>query len=394
MNTKKIIVYVVKIFLTCAAFAAAIYLLYRFEYIREFRSIDNILGVIPVSLIVICAGCASALVWMDYGRKKIPLAICLAAVFTFTAALFPVALTGNWFFGKAEVTAGSDGDISGYEPFKEGSLAAKLGEEPTLVLENDLPVMDGALALYPVYAAVAGAVYKKEAYTPDCVRFTNTLKAFDGIIAGERDVIFTAAASQNQLKAAKERGVELKLTPIGKEAFVFVVGKNNPVESITLRQIRNVYSGKTAKWATLGWKEGGDIIAFQRPEGSGSQTGLQQLMKGLPIAAPRPLPSKELIGTNSLMQQISVEWKGVQPALGYTYKFFGTVMNPNENAKFLKIDGVEPSVENIKSGAYPFTVNFYAVTRGEPAGNTKLLIDWLLSPQGQRLIEKTGYSPV
>lgn len=117
-------------------------------------------------------------------------------------------------------------------------------------------------------------------------------------------------------------------------------------------------------------------------------------MKGLPVQSPQPLPSAGLIGSNSLMQQISAEWKGVQPALGYTYRFFGNTMYPNPGAKFLRIDGVEPSVENIKSGAYPFTVNFYAVTRGEPAGNTQKLINWILSPQGQRLIEKTGYVPL
>ena len=114
----------------------------------------------------------------------------------------------------------------------------------------------------------------------------------------------------------------------------------------------------------------------------------------MPIQAPQPLPDKSLIGSNSLMQQVSVEWKGVQPALGYSYRFFANTMYPNPNAKLLKIDGVEPSVENIKNGSYPFTVNFYAVTNGQPQGNTKKLIDWILSPQGQKLIEKCGYTPL
>ena len=69
-------------------------------------------------------------------------------------------------------------------------------------------------------------------------------------------------------------------------------------------------------------------------------------------------------------------------------------MYPNPDAKFLKVDGAEPSVENIRNGSYPFTVNFYAITNGAPQGNTKKLIDWLLSEQGQRLIGKTGYVPL
>ena len=69
-------------------------------------------------------------------------------------------------------------------------------------------------------------------------------------------------------------------------------------------------------------------------------------------------------------------------------------MKPNPGAKMLKINGIAPTADNIKSGSYPFTVEFYAVTNGEPRGNTKLLIDWLLSPQGQKLIELCGYTGI
>jgi ABC-type phosphate transport system, periplasmic component len=69
-------------------------------------------------------------------------------------------------------------------------------------------------------------------------------------------------------------------------------------------------------------------------------------------------------------------------------------MYANPDAKLLKVNGVEPSLENIQNGRYPFVADFYAVTKGEPEGNTKLLIDWILSEQGQELIEKTGYTPL
>jgi len=69
-------------------------------------------------------------------------------------------------------------------------------------------------------------------------------------------------------------------------------------------------------------------------------------------------------------------------------------MYANPDAKILSVDGVEPSIENIQNRSYPFVANFYAVTNGEPEGNVRLLIDWILSPQGQRIIEETGYVPV
>lgn len=391
---KKIAFNAVRTLLTAGIFAAGGYLLYRYEYFKAIRAVDNIVGALPIALILLACTGFTVLLWIKHTKRLAPLCISLAIVVALSAALFPNALRGNWWLKGNLPTEGSEPDISVYEPFTENSQTAKLGETSTLVLDGNLPVMDGALALYPVYCAIAQTVYDRQAYAPESVMFTNTLKAYDGIIGGGRDVIFVAGASESQLKKAADAGVQLEFTPIGKEAFVFIVGASNPVEGLSLQQIRNIYSGKTAKWRTLGWKEGGNIIAFQRPEGSGSQTGLQQVMGDMPIQAPQPLPDKSLIGSNSLMQQVSVEWKGVQPALGYSYRFFANTMYPNPDAKLLKIDGVEPSVENIKNGSYPFTVNFYAVTNGQPQGNTKKLIDWILSPQGQKLIEKCGYTPL
>ena len=250
------------------------------------------------------------------------------------------------------------------------------------------------MAIYPIYAAFAEAVYDESAFSQEDVLCTNTPSAYKAIIAGERDVIFVAGASEQQRIAAEMAGVELRFTPIGREAFVFLVGQENPIENITYQQIRNIYSGKTANWQTLGWADGGRIIAFQRPEGSGSQTGLQVIMDELPLQVPQPLPDISIIGTNSLLKQVSVRWQGVQPALGYSYRYYATTMYANPDAKLLSINGVEPSIENIQNGSYPFVADFYAVTNGEPEGNTKLLIEWILSEQGQEIIEKTGYTPL
>jgi len=66
-------------------------------------------------------------------------------------------------------------------------------------------------------------------------------------------------------------------------------------------------------------------------------------------------------------------------------------MYPNPESKLLAIDGVYPTNETIANESYPFTNKFYAVTNGQPTGNVKLLFDWILTDEGQYLIEKTGY---
>ena len=96
---------------------------------------------------------------------------------------------------------------------------------------------------------------------------------------------------------------------------------------------------------------------------------------------------------NSPMKQISIEWQCVQPAIGYSYRYYAAVMYANPDTKILSVNSVTPSIENIQNKSYPFTSDFYAVTNGTPEGNIKI-IDWILSPQGQKIIERTGYIPL
>jgi len=371
------------------------YALYKYEFLIAFGDIDNILGMVPVAFVLIGAVGTTALLSVKCTKLITPVSTAVALLITLTVILFPTALRGNWWMGTITLAESEAApDLSLYLPFAKDSKIVKLSESPDLQLAGDLPVLDGAIALYPVYAAFAEAVYSEAAFSQHDVLCTNTRAAYEAIISGERDIIFVAGASQQQIDAAKTAGADLKFTPIGHEAFVFLVGKENPIDNITYQQIRNIYSGKTANWGTLGWHEGGRIIAFQRPEGSGSQTGLQRIMGSLPIQAPQPLPDASLIGVNSLIKQVSVEWQGVQPAMGYSYRYYATTMYANPDAKILSVDSVAPSVENIQNKSYPFVSDFYAVTNGEPEGNTRLLIDWILSRQGQELIEKTGYIPL
>lgn len=380
---------------TAAAFAVAAVVLNEFDYFTQWSQVDNVIGALPIAFALLFAGGCTALIWMNYSKRSAPFAIVLAVFVALTAILYPNALRGNWWINYGYSTEGDSPDISVYEPFKEGTLAASLNEEAALHLEGDLPVLDGAIALYPVYAAFAQAVYEESDYSPDVVRCNNTKVAYEDIISGEADIVFCAAPSASQRAAAEEAGVELVLTPIAKEAFVFIVGASNPIENLTTQQIYNIYTGKTAMWRTLGWEEGGQIIAFRRPEVSGSEAGLNNIvMKDLPVLAPQPLPDWAIDGSNSLMQQVSV-WHGdVQPALGYSYRYFAQTMYPNQDTKLLSIDGYAPTDENIRSGGYPFIAEVYAVTNGEPEGVIAEFIDWILSPQGQYLIEQTGYASI
>lgn len=391
----KIFIIAARIVLPLAAAALSVYLLWRYEFFVSPMDIDNIIGAIPIALVILFTASVTALVWMRPSVRFLPITVFLIMIMVASIALFPNSLRGNWWLGgTGNSEAEAQPDLTVYEPFSENSKVAVTDEAASIRLSGDVPILDGATALYPVYAAFVQATYDRSAYSRDVVRCTKTSQAYRSIIDGSCDIIFVLEPSESQKAAAKAAGADLVLTPIGREAFVFLVGDENPVNDISVRQIRNIYSGKTARWSTLGWEDGGNIIAFQRPDGSGSQTGLQKIMGDLPIIVPQPLPDESLIGTNSLTQQITVRWNGVQPALGYSYKFYATTMYSNPNAKLLSVNGIAPTDENIRNGTYPFVFTFYAVTNGRPEGAEKEFIDWILSDQGSELIQKTGYTPI
>jgi phosphate transport system substrate-binding protein len=394
MDVKKGVRFILRFVLTAGLVTMYSCIMHSLEYLSQLDAVDNIIGAAPLILLTGATGFLIALVWKCHKDAEIS-TIVIAVLSVIWVLLFIPSITGNWFpLAKMPAPDLTSPDLTVYTPFAEDTQTAELPGAASVTISEDLSTLDGATALYPVYAAFVNAVYDRENYTKDIALCTNTQNAYKRIIAGDCDIIFVAGASEKQKQAAKDAGVELVFTPIGREAFVFLAGKNNPIEGLSYQQLKNIYSGKTAYWRTLGWNEGGKIIAFQRPEGSGSQTGLQNIMHGLPIQKPQPLPDNSLTGTGSMMKQVSVKWHGVQPAIGYSYRYYATVMYPNSDAKILAIDGVYPSNETIANKSYPFTANFYAVTNGEPKGNMKTLIEWILSPQGQELVRKTGYTPV
>jgi phosphate transport system substrate-binding protein len=297
-----------------------------------------------------------------------------------------------------------DIDYHEYEPFSDNSKAAVLQEEATLKLGDNLPLLDGATALYPVYASFVRAVYPREppkgydykmpaadsGIRGPIIRCTQTPAAFDNLINGRVDIIFCAEPSKSQTAAARQRGLEFNMTPIGKDAFVFFVHKDNPVNNITSSQIRNIYSGNITNWRDLGGRDG-EIIPYQRPADSGSQTILESIMGDTPLVEPK----KENVagGMGEIIEQTAV-YKNYPDALGFSFLFFTTEMARNNKIKLLSIDGVPPARETIRTNGYPFSGTFYAISAGNESENTKKFIAWILSAQGQYLVEKTGYVPL
>jgi phosphate transport system substrate-binding protein len=303
----------------------------------------------------------------------------------------------------------SDSDLKPYDPRIPGSIVARLNAPASFVIKGvyKLPVLDGAQAAFPVYAAFAGACYPDlpllseqeiahynyRDQKKDALSFTNTIRGFERLIEGKVDIFFGARPSPEQMKLAEKQGKELTLTPIGREAFVFFVNEAKPVNALSSEQIRRIYSGAVSHW-NEGGGENHPVIAFQRPENSGSQTVMRHFMGKTPLTP--PLQDRYAGGMGGIRERVS-EYRNAPSALGYSFRFFLTGMGAHHAAaaprvKMLAIDGVSPTTENIASGKYPIVVNLYAVVvKDNPNPNVKPFVQWMTGEQGQELVEKTGY---
>lgn len=287
--------------------------------------------------------------------------------------------------------ANEEVNLNAYQPFAERNLLVKVRPDPILKFSNeDAPSLDGATAAYPVYAAAAQALYSAEA-AGQKVNVNNTPKAYERLINREVDIIFVAKPSKAQKQLANEKNVRLRLTPIGKEAFVFLVSQTNPVTNLTAQQIRDIYSGRATQWNHVGGNNE-TIMAFQRPENSGSQTVmLAKVMRDDKMR--EPLQEEKVRSMGGAVRRVAT-YRNAAQSIGYSFRYYATQMQNQAAIKLLSVDGIAPTVENIRSGTYPFTVDVFMVTAGEPTPAARKFMDWVLSPLGQKLIQDTGYVPL
>lgn len=304
-------------------------------------------------------------------------------------------------------------DLSPYYVENEENILAKIDGLPEFIISNpeEMPVLDGAEAAYPVYSAFAAACYenvsqlqvtakeqlndrikdKDEVIMP--VQFNNSIIAYERLLSGEADIFFGARPSEEQYETAKKAGKELVLTPIGKEAFVFFVSSENPIDGLTAAQIRDIYSGKINNWHSLG---GGRIRiqAFQRPKNSGSQTMMEYFMGDTPLR--KPLEVEYESGMDGIIQKVA-DYQNGESSIGYSFRYYVSIMDndtsdANAGIKILAIDGVYPDEGNIRTENYPMTTELYAITLADnPNEHIIPFLNWMTGDQGQKIISETGY---
>jgi len=206
------------------------------------------------------------------------------------------------------------------------------------------------------------------------------------------DLIIATEPSDEEVKLARDKNVELTVEPVCYDAFVFITHKDNEVDTLTIEQIQKIYSGEITNWQEVGGKNQ-SIKAFQREKNSGSQTAMENLvMKDIPMLPPNIVKVAEGMG---MLVDVVGEYENSKASIGYTYKYYIDTLYKNENIKTIKVEGISPDSENLKNKSYPFTTNYYGVIRKEDEQKVAgKFLEWMLSSEGQKSIEQAGYIPL
>lgn len=126
-------------------------------------------------------------------------------------------------------------DIRAWRPDKLNNRLTPLRGKPQIQFRQNWPRIDGATAAYPIYASAfyALSVIPEDFHVWEYLENSRTPDAYNRIVKGDADIIFVAQPSGGQKKRAEESGVTLLYTPFAREAFVFIVNADNPVNSLT-----------------------------------------------------------------------------------------------------------------------------------------------------------------
>jgi phosphate transport system substrate-binding protein len=198
--------------------------------------------------------------------------------------------------------------------------------------------------------------------------------------AGEIDI---GAASRDVKAAELEQYPDLKPVAIGKDSVAIVLHPHNTINELTLEQAAQIFSGEITNWEDVGGANAA-IRVITREEGSGTRETFEKYVM-------TPF-DKEVAGKASVKGsngEVRATVSSDASSIGYVS--LGYVDNTR---KAVTVGSIEATVANVLSGDYPIQRSLYLITKGNPSALEQAFIDFVLSSEGQEVVEDVGYIKV
>jgi phosphate transport system substrate-binding protein len=208
------------------------------------------------------------------------------------------------------------------------------------------------------------------------------------LINGTTDVCEASRAMKDAEKKqlADKAGAPPVETPVAKDGLSVYVNDANPLNELSMAQLKAVFTGKVTSWKELGGADA-KIVPYSRENSSGTYVFFKEHVLENADYTPR---AQAMPGTAAVVNAVVKEKFGI----GYGGAAYAKGIKVLKIKKDDRTPGIAPSDKTIKDGTYPLSRPLFFYTRANPAADIKSFVDWVLGADGQAIVSKIGYFPI
>ena len=248
---------------------------------------------------------------------------------------------------------------------------------------NGMLTIKGSDTILPLASAWAEAYMKKHPNAMIAVTGGGSGTGFAALINGSCDIADASReAKPKEITQGRDRNVILKAHTVAKDGIAIIVNPKNPIKGVTKVELAKLYSGAT-NWKQVGG-ENMKVVTTGRDSSSGTYVFFQDsVLKGRRYRSDMlSLPSN-----NAICNAVSQD----EGAVGYVGLAFAKEFAAKHKVRIVAVSGVVASDETVASGKYPLWRYLYCYTNGKPRGQAESYLKFVISNEGQKIVEELGY---
>ncbi len=259
-----------------------------------------------------------------------------------------------------------------------GKETAESGKETMQTL-----TLNGSTTVFPIAQKAAEEFMKTHPEINVSVRGTGSGNGIAALINGTCDIADASRPmKEEEIEKAKANGINPVANVIAKDAIAIVVNPSNPILEITHEQLKKIYIGEITNWKEFGGPDM-KIVPITRDSSSGTFEIFEEKVLGKGVEM---VSSAIVQGSNQAVKTTVAKTPGAIGYIGLGYA--------DSSVKALKYDGVMSSKETVLNGTYEISRPLFMYTNGTPKDAVKEFIDFVMSPEGQSIVEEVGYIAV
>lgn len=184
-----------------------------------------------------------------------------------------------------------------------------------------------------------------------------------------------------EITQAKSAGVNPVVYAVANDGITIVVNQANSIKDISIKQIKDIYTGKVTNWSQVGGPNM-PVVIISRDVASGTFEVFNEKV----LSGSKVIDSAMMLASNNAVATTVGDTPG---AIGYIGLGYVT-----DKTKIVTVEGITPSVKTIKSGEYKISRKLYMYTNGKATGDTAKFLNFIFSPAGQKIVEEQGFISV